>query len=160
MNGLLENDFINVKNTSFEIVAEIETGDKPASGVIAAQGGRFGGWSLHVKDGTPKFTYNYLGLDYSVATGDAKLPSGKSTVKMDFAYDGGEKPGAGGTATVYINDKAVGSVKVAKTEFAIFSADETAGVGIDTETPVSEEYDRHSSEFTGKIEKVTINLKK
>ena len=108
MDGLLENDFINVKNTSFEIVADIETTDKPANGVIVAQGGRFGGWSLHVKEGVPMFTYNYLGLKYSVATSNSKLPNGKSTVKMDFAYDGG-KPGAGGTATLYV-DGQVGRV--------------------------------------------------
>tara|TARA_R110002049_G_scaffold50370_3_gene143172 strand:+ start:225387 stop:227750 length:2364 start_codon:yes stop_codon:yes gene_type:complete len=159
MNGLLENDFINIKNTSFEIVADIETGDEPADGVIVAQGGRFGGWSLFVKDGTPKFTYNYLGLNRPTATSSMKLPEGKSTVKMDFAYDGGDKPGAGGTATVYINGKAVGSVKVPQTEFSIFSADETAGVGVDTETPVSEEYERSSSKFNSKINKVTITLK-
>jgi hypothetical protein len=77
---------------------------------------------------------------------------------MDFAYDGG-KPGAGGTATIFVNGESVGSAKVAKTQFAIFSADETAGVGIDTETPVSEDYTRASSEFTGTIDKVTIQLK-
>lgn len=159
MNGLLENDFINVKNTSFEIVADIETGDTPANGVIVAQGGRFGGWSLFVKDGTPKFTYNYLGLNRPTATASETLPKGIATVKMDFAYDGGEKPGAGGTATVYINGKSVGTVKVPQTQFSIFSADETAGVGIDTETPVSEEYDRASSKFNSKIDKVTITLK-
>ena len=159
MNGLLENDFINVKNTSFEIVADIETTDKPVNGVVVSQGGRFGGWSLHVKEGVPMFTYNYLGLNYSVATSNSKLPSGKSTVKMDFAYDGG-KPGAGGTATLFIDGKSVGSTKVEQTEFAIFSADETAGVGIDTETPVSQEYDRATSQFTGAIHKVTINVKK
>ena len=159
MNGLLENDFINIKNTSFEIVAEIETGDKPANGVIVAQGGRFGGWSLYVKDGKPTFTYNYLGIDRYSATASAKLPKGKSTVKMDFAYDGGKKPGAGGTATLFIDGKSVGSAKVGQTQFSIFSADETAGVGIDTETPVSEDYDRESSKFADKIDKVTITLK-
>jgi arylsulfatase A-like enzyme len=159
MNGLLENDFINVKNTSFEIVADIVTGDNPANGVIVAQGGRFGGWSLYVTDGKPIFMYNYLGLDRFTATSSATLPKGQATVKMDFVYDGG-KPGAGGTATLYINGESVGSVKVAQTEFAVFSADETAGVGVDTETPVSEDYDRTSSKFTGKIDKVTINLKK
>jgi arylsulfatase len=158
MAGLLENDFINVKDTSFEIVADIQTGEQPANGVIVAQGGRFGGWSLYVKDGTPMFQYNYLGLDRYTATATTKLPAGKATLKMDFAYDGG-KPGAGGTATLFINGKSVGSVKVAKTEFAIFSADETAGVGLDAETPVSEDYTRAGSRFTGKIDKVTINLK-
>ena len=87
-----------------------------------------------------------------------KLPKGKSTVKMDFAYDGG-KPGSGGTATLYIDGQSVGSDKVEQTQFAIFSADETAGVGVDAETPVSEDYDRASSKFTGTIDKVTINLK-
>ena len=159
MNNLLENDFINIKNTSFEIVADVETADKPANGVIAVQGGRFGGWSLYVKDGVPKFTYNYLGLDLSTATSSEKLPKGKATVKMDFAYDGGKKPGAGGTVTLYINDKSVGTAKVAKTEFAVFSADETAGVGYDGETPVTNDYTRASSIFTGTIDKVTINLK-
>ena len=159
MNGLLENDFINVKNTSFEIVADIETGDKPANGVIVAQGGRFGGWSLHVKDGKPVYTYNYVGIDVTDVEANAKLPKGKSTVKMDFAYDGGDKPGEGGTATLYINGKAVGSGKIAATEFSIFSADETAGVGSDPETTVSDQYTRATSEFTAKIDKVTINLK-
>jgi arylsulfatase len=158
MNGLLENDFINIKNTSFEIVAELETGDKPVNGVIVAQGGRFGGWSLYVKEGKPVFMYNYLGIERYTATASAALPKGKSTVKMDFAYDGG-RPGAGGTATLYIDGKSVGSAKIAKTEFAMFSADETAGVGIDAETPVSEDYTRASSEFKGTIDKVTIQLK-
>ena len=77
---------------------------------------------------------------------------------MDFAYDGG-KPGSGGTATLYINGTSVGSAKIEKTEFAIFSADETASVGVDLETPVSEDYNLASSTFTGTIDTVTINLK-
>jgi arylsulfatase len=158
MTGLLENDFINVKNTSFDIVADIESGDKPANGAIVAQGGRFGGWSLFVKDGKPNYVYNYLGIDQYRVDSKSKLPQGKATVKLAFAYDGG-KPGSGGTATLSINGKTVGSAKIAKTEFAIFSADETAGVGIDLETPVTDDYTRASSKFTGKIEKVTIALK-
>jgi arylsulfatase len=159
MHGLLENDFVNTKNTSFEIVADIETGDDPVNGVIVAQGGAFGGWSLYVKDGAPTFQYNYLGLDRPTAVASEKLPRGKSTVKMDFAYDGG-KPGAGGTVTLFINDKPVGTVKVAQTEFSIYSADETAGVGLDAETPVSGDYTRATSKFTGTIHKVVISLKK
>lgn len=158
MTGLLENDFINIKDTSFEIVADVETGDKTANGVIVSQGGAFGGWSLYVKDGTPVFTYNYLGIDRFSATATSKLPRGKATVKMDFAYDGG-KPGAGGTATLYVGDTSVGSGRVDQTEFAIFSADETASVGMDMETPVSSDYTRATSKFTGTIHKVTINLK-
>lgn len=158
MNGLLENDFINVKNTSFEIVAELELGDTPANGVVLAQAGRFGGWSLYVKDGVPIYHYNYLGLDQTRVVGSTALPQGKCTVKMDFVYDGG-KPGAGGTATLFVDGTAVGSEKIAKTQPAIFSADESAGVGADMETPVSDDYTAATSEFTAKIHKVTVNLK-
>jgi arylsulfatase len=158
MHGLLENDFLNTKNSSFEIVADIVTGDKPTNGVIVAQGGAFGGWSLYVKDGTPIYMYNYLGIDRFTAKAGAKLPKGKTTVKLDFAYKG-KKPGMGGTATLYIDGKSVGSGEIKQTEFAIFSADETAGVGMDAETPVSPDYDRAGSKFNARIDKVTITLK-
>ena len=158
MGSLLENDFINVKNTSFEIVAEIEGAGTGTDGVIVQQGGRFGGWSLYVKEGKPIFAYNYLGLKTYTATGESTLLEGKSTVTMDFAYDGGT-PGAGGTATISINGKKVGSVRVDKTEPNVFSADETANVGMDKETPVSEDYTAKTSKFTGSIDKVTITVK-
>ncbi|MCJ7556666.1 MAG: arylsulfatase [Gammaproteobacteria bacterium] len=158
MADLLENDFINVKNTSFEIIADVEVGDTPINGVIVSQGGRFGGWSLFVKDGVPSYTYNYVGIDSTTATSSMALAKGKSTVKMDFAWDGG-KPGAGGTATLYINDKSVASARIEKTQCCIFSADESAGVGKDVETTVSKAYTPSTSHFSGKIDKVTINLK-
>jgi arylsulfatase len=158
MNGLLENDFINVKNTSFEILADVVVEDDATDGVIVAQGGRFGGWSLYLHEGAPVFAYNYLGLETSKVVSSKKLPVGESSVKLDFAWAGG-KPGAGGTATLYVDGESVGSVEVPKTQLAIFSADETAGVGLDPETAVSDDYQAHASEFSGDIEQVTINLK-
>ncbi|HNP35362.1 MAG TPA: arylsulfatase [Woeseiaceae bacterium] len=157
MAGLLENDFINTKNTSYTIEAEIETEGTATNGVILAQGGRFGGYSLYVIDGIPVFTYNYLGIDKTRIAGNAALPSGASVVKMDFAYDGGR--GGSGTVTLSVDGKTVGSGKVAKTEPNVYSADETAGVGVDHETPVSDDYTLESSKFTGTISKVTINTK-
>ena len=160
MTGMLENDFINTKNCSFDIVAEIESNDKGTNGVIVSQGGAFGGWSFYVKDNTLVYLYNYVGIDLYKVTATTKLPKGKSTVKINFAYDGGPKDlGKGGTATLYINDEAVGSSKIPETQFGLFSADETASVGMDRETPVSPDYTRSNSTFTGKIDKVTISLK-
>ncbi|MGB5608657.1 sulfatase-like hydrolase/transferase [Eudoraea sp.] len=159
MTGMLENDFINTKNSSFEIVADIESGDKTTNGVIISQAGRFGGWSFYVNNGTLTYMYNFVGIEQYKVTASAKLPKGKSTVKMDFAYEGGDKPGQGGTATLYINGKSVGSGKIDQTQFSIFSADESANVGLDSETPVSKDYDVESSKFNGKIDKVTITLK-
>ncbi len=51
------------------LVAEVESGDAPANGVIVALGGRFGGWALHVKDGIPMNTDNFLGPTRSVGSG-------------------------------------------------------------------------------------------
>jgi arylsulfatase len=158
MAGLLENDFINTKNTSFTIEADIETGNGLANGVILAQGGRFGGYSLYVKDGTPIFAYNYLGLESTKVAGSTTLPAGRSMLKMDFAYDGGGR-GKGGTVILTIDGQSVGTGQVPKTEPTVYSADETAGVGVDSETPVSDDYTRATSEFTGTIHKVTISTR-
>ena len=70
-----------------------------ANGVILAQAGRFGGWSLYLKDGKPTYAYNFLGLEtYTVASPKA-LPAGKATIRFEFAYDGGGL-GKGGTGTI------------------------------------------------------------
>jgi len=46
MSGMLESVFINVKNRSKTITAEIEVPADGGNGTLVAQGGRFGGWSL------------------------------------------------------------------------------------------------------------------
>ena len=62
MIGMTENVFINSKNRSHTITAEVEIPARGANGVILCQAGRFGGWSLYLKDGKPTYTYNFLGL--------------------------------------------------------------------------------------------------
>ena len=62
MTGMSENVFLNLKNLSYTIDAEIDVPKGGANGVIIAQAGRFGGWSLYVKGGKPTYTYNFLGL--------------------------------------------------------------------------------------------------
>jgi arylsulfatase len=160
MQGMLENTFMNVKNRSSKITAELEIPAGGASGAILSQGGRFGGWSLYVKDGKPAYTYNFLGLArYTVAAPDALAP-GPATVVLDFAYDGGGA-GKGGKATLLVNGKPVAEGRVEKTQPNIFSADETADVGIDNQTPVAEGIGIGSeTRFTGTISKITLEVRK
>ena len=68
MIGMKENAFIDVKNRSSSITAELEIPTSGASGVILAQGGAHSGWSLYVKDGKPKFAYNFLGAVTTIAS--------------------------------------------------------------------------------------------
>ena len=107
MKGMSENVFINVKNRSLTITADVEIPAGGANGVILAQGGRFGGWSLYMKGGKPIYAYNFLGLQrFTVAAAQA-VPAGKATIRFEFAYDGGGL-GKGGVGTIFVNDKKVG----------------------------------------------------
>ena len=112
---MTENVFINVKNRSHTITAEVEIPANGANGVILCQAGRFGGWSLYLKDGKPTYTYNWLGLQrYTVAAPEA-VPAGKATIRFEFAYDGG-KPGSGGTGTILVNGKKVAEGRIERTQ--------------------------------------------
>jgi arylsulfatase len=159
MTGMMENVFINVKNKSKTITAEVEVPAQGASGTLIAQGGRFGGWSLYVKDGIAGYDYNFLGLSRTGVKASAPLAPGKRTIRLDFAYDGGG-PGRGGLATLSVDGLQVAQGRIEHTQAAIFSADETADVGIDLGTPVVEAVGSEAkSRFTGRIPKVTIEVR-
>ena len=107
--GLPENAFINVKNKSKTITADVTVPGK-ASGVMLVQGGDFGGWTFYMKDGTPAYTYNWLGIEQFDVVAKQKVPAGSHTLKLEFIYDGGH--GAGGTASIFLNDKKIGEGKI------------------------------------------------
>jgi hypothetical protein len=158
MAGIGENAFINVKNTSHTISADVEIPAGGAKGVVIAQAGRFGGWSLYFKDGKPSYAYNWIGRKVTTIASDEPLPAGRATILVDFAYDGGGR-GKGANVTLSINGKVVAQGRIENTNGNLFSADEGADVGIDEGTPVTEAYTSHNSRFTGKINKITIELK-
>ena len=159
MTGMMENTFLSVKNKSKTITAEIEVPASGANGTLIAQGGRFGGWSLYVKDGKPGYDYNFLGLQRSSIVADKKLAPGKATVRFEFTYAGGG-PGKGGKGEIFVNDEKVAEGDILHTQAAIFSADETADVGIDLGTPVVEAVGcEHKSRFNGKIPRLTVEVK-
>jgi arylsulfatase len=159
MQGMLENTFMNIKNKSSKITAELEIPKGGANGVILTQGGRFGGWSLYMKDGKPTYVYNFLGLERYTIAAPKELPAGPVTVMLDFVYDGGGM-GKGGKATLLVNGKPVAEGRVEKTQPNIFSADETADVGLDNQTPVAEGIGIGAeTRFTGKINRVTLEVK-
>jgi len=81
-------------------------------------------------------------------------------VKFDFAYDGGG-PGRGGMGTLYVNGEKVAEGRIEHTQAGMFSADETADVGIDLGTPVVEAIGAEAeSKFNGHIPKLTVEVRK
>ncbi len=103
------------------------------------------------------YAYNFLGLKTTKIVGTEVLPAGKARIRLEFAYDG-PGLGKGGTGTILVNGKKVAEGKIDRTHSGIFSADEGADVGQDGETPVSDDYRQGDNKFTGKIQKVVVEV--
>ena len=154
-----ETVFLNIKNVSHTVTAELVVPAGGADGVIISQGGAFGGWSLYLKDGKPTYTYNWLGREHYDITSTQPIAPGKNTLRFEFGYAGGGM-GKEATGTIYVNNVKVGEGKIAKTQGVVFSVDEGVDVGKDGETPVAADYGQPAPySFTGKLEKVTVTLK-
>jgi arylsulfatase A-like enzyme len=157
MGRLSENSIVVMKNKSHAVTAEIEVPDGGASGVIVAQGGAFGGWTIYAKDGKPAYCYNLFGLQQFKVYGDAAITPGVHQVRMEFAYDGGGL-GKGGTASLYLDGAKVGEGRVEATVPMVFSADETLDLGSDSGTPVTDDLGPTEVAFTGRVRWVEIDL--
>jgi arylsulfatase A-like enzyme len=159
----------DVHNKSFRVTAQVDIPEGGADGVLATQGGRFGGWALLVLDGKPMFAYAYTNQDGAKypkqnkdktrIAGGEKLAPGKHTIVFDFAYEGGGL-GKGGKGTLAVDGKTVGESRIEKTNpLGKFSLDESFDCGQDTGSPVIDEYDaKMPFKFTGTLKKVEINV--
>ena len=88
MGRLSENSVLNMKNKSHSVTAEIVVPATGAEGVIVAQGGNIGGWSLYAKGGKLKYCYNFLGIQYFYAESSAALPPGDHQVAWSLPMPG------------------------------------------------------------------------
>jgi arylsulfatase len=158
MVGMMENAFINVKGVRHTITAEVELKDANTSGVIIAQAGYFGGWTLYMKDGKPRHEYNFFAIERTNFGSDAALAPGKHSIHYEFIPDEA-KPGTGGKSILSVDGKKVAEAQIPKTQPFAFSADEGADVGLDAETNVSPEYKQNANAFTGRIVQVTVEQK-
>jgi arylsulfatase len=157
MGRLTENTVLNIKNKSHSVTSQIVVPEDGAEGVIVAQGGTFGGWSLYLKDGKPVYCYNLAGLAQIKVAGEQPVPAGEHQVRMEFAYDG-DGLGKGGAITVFVDGKKVGDGRLEVSQPLIFSGDETTDVGSDGGTPVSDDYGAKDNQFTGEVEWVQIDI--
>jgi len=157
MGRLSENSVLNLKNKSHSVTAAIVVPKTGAEGVIVAQGGNIGGWSLYAKGGKLKYCYNFLGIMQFYAESSDVLPPGEHQVRMEFAYAGGGL-GKGGVASLFVDGKKVGEGKVAATAAMVFSADDGCDVGVDNGSPVSPDYGARGNEFTGRVKGVQLAI--
>ena len=156
MGRLSEGSIINIKNKSHAVTAEVIVNDSAANGVIVAQGGLTGGWSLYAKDGKPKYCYNFYGMERYYVEGASNIPAGKHEVRMEFAYDGGGLA-KGGAVTLYVDGAKCGEGRVDRTEPIVFSADETCDIGFEAGSPVTNDYGNSGAKFSGEVSWVEID---
>ncbi len=130
---------VNIRNRSYTIAAEVEiTSDQPA-GVIFAQGSRFGGHALYLRDGVLKYVYNFCGLHEQLITATRPVAGGRAILSAVFEKSGDALPTTG-TLTLYVNDLAVGSGQI-RTQPGKFSlAGEGLCVGRDSGQAVTDDY--------------------
>jgi arylsulfatase len=125
---------------SFKILAEVEfAGD--SKGVICAQGSRFGGYSMFVRDGQLQFVYNFPGIAPEQKLSCPAPKPGKHIVGVAFDKKSISKNlEALGTMTLYVDDKAVASADF-RTQTGHYSlAGEGLCIGHDSGDTVSGAY--------------------
>ena len=152
---------VSVRGRSYKILANIEITDPKCSGVIFAQGSRFGGHTLFIKDRKLHYVYNFLGIMPEQQFASGELKPGKYTVGMEFNREkAGEHQESIGTMKLYINDKVVAQGPM-RTQAGWFSlVGDGLCVGYDSGDAVSQQY-KTPGEFKGGIVHfVNINVDK
>jgi len=146
-------NMLNFRGRSYSITADVEIPSGGGEGVLMSLGGRFGGFSFYIQNRKLSYTYNWVGIDRYTVTSTEPVPSGTVKVRLEFT----NAPGSG-TAALFINDKRVGEGKIGHLVPITFGLSEGLTVGRDPSTPVTESY-QSPFEFTGKINKVVMELK-
>jgi arylsulfatase A-like enzyme len=146
----------DLKHINHTITANVEIPSQGAEGMLITLGGRFAGYGLFVKDGKLVYHYNLAGVERYTIESDTRIPTGKVTLKADYKTDANQ-PYAGGTVTLYANNRKIGQGRVEKSIPNRVTLDETLDIGFDTGTPVTESYEMPFA-FTGKLDEVAIDL--
>jgi arylsulfatase A-like enzyme len=148
----------------YTLTADIDIPPSGANGVIIAQGGKYGGFTLFVKNNHVVYEINAFGNRSGQVVSVDPLAAGKAHIVVSLTQ---EKPGQEantasfairkahpGAASLQVNGKPEGSAQFANVSGG---ASETLDVGSDLGSAVSTDY-QSPNRFTGKIEAVTIQL--
>jgi arylsulfatase len=151
MTRIPESQAPNVRNGNLraEISADVPAG---VNGVIFAMGGYAGGVSLYALNGVLYYEYSALLLKRDrIEVG--RLPAGDVTIAFEMRTP--LQRAAPAQLTFWINGEAAATGTVQRTVPATFTASETFDVGMDTSSPVANDYfDKAPFEFEGSLKKL------
>jgi len=151
MTRIPESQAPNVRNGNIRAEIEAEV-PRNANGVIFAMGGYAGGVSLYALDGELRYEYSALLLKRDkIEVG--KLPTGD--VKIEFEMRTPLERAAPAEIKFWINGKEAATGTVQRTVPGTFTASETFDVGMDTSSPVADDYfDEAPFEFEGTLKRL------
>jgi arylsulfatase len=157
-----EQQAVNLRNRSYTIGAVVDIPGPGAEGVLFAQGARFGGHALYVKDNRLHYVNNFAGVMEQKIDGTEDVPTGQNLIlSASFGKDGEDPPGVStGILSLYHGDRKVGEGRI-KTQPGMFSlAGEGLCVGRDSGEPVTDDYPgEHPHHFTGgTIKRVAVDV--
>jgi arylsulfatase len=143
---------------SYSVTANVQIPRSGMTGVLAAAGSWFGGWSFYLKDGKPVAyeAFSQLPEDQFRVAANTLVPPGKATIRYDFDYDGGGME-RGGLMRISVNGKEVARGRIEKTIMLPVGVGETFDVGFDSGAPVSTDY-VDEGRFAGDIDSLAIHL--
>jgi arylsulfatase len=150
----------NTRGRSYKILAQVEIADRSVQGVIYAQGARFGGHSLFVKDRKLWYVYNFIGIPpEQQLVSSRELEPGAHVLGMEFVKESvGARHETHGTAKLYIDDQVVAEAQVRTQPGHFALCGEGLSIGRDTGDAVSKEYTPHFPFTGGRILEVEVNV--
>ena len=157
--GLTSDSAPSLVNRAYRVTAEIEVPAGGATGVLATQGGRFGGWGFYLREGRPVWTWNLLDIQRVKWEGAEALPPGRHSLVFEWMPDAAGPPlGRGGTGRLSVNGRVVAEHPMPQSIPFYLQWDEPFDVGYDTGTPVDDRDYQVPFAFTGRLERLTVTL--
>ena len=157
ISGITGGNAPNIVNKSYTITANVEIPDGGGDGMLVTEGGRFGGYGLYILKGKPVYSYNMLGLAHFRWEGSDALKPGKHAIVFDFKSEG-QGFGKGGTGVLTVDGVQMAPQTIPHTIPFLLPWDETFDVGVDTRTGVDDADYQLPFQFTGTIDKLTVEL--
>jgi arylsulfatase len=144
-----------LEGRAHRIVATVDIPPAGAEGVLVVHGGRFGGYSLYLKDGRLVYETNTLGRNRHVLTSTVPVPAGRVELGFEFQPDGNS--GKSGIGRLFVNGQPAGEAHLAGIGSLRAALTETFDVGEERGSVVSNAY-AAPYRFTGTLEKLTVDL--
>ena len=149
----------SMRGRSYKIVADVNTTSDTA-GVIFAQGSRFGGHALFIKNRRVYYVYNFLGIkpEQTLVSTEALSP-GKHVLGVAFVRDKSGPHGESiGKAQLYVDEQVVAQAPW-KTQAGHFTlGGDGICVGFDSEDRVSDQYESPGTFCDGTIRGVAVDI--